>query len=715
MTAHDFLADGGEAIATTLAGRADTVADTTDSWTADSLRCRWLGIADACAADEAAATPDLVSPNSHWTHYASLSANGFTSGDHSDILTSEEVGTTSAPAPQLVFTIGCHAGFSVPDDQSLDGSAHGVNPQLDFAQALAQRQAVFVASTGFGLGETEGLAGTEQLMADFTAELLSDGVTAGEALLAAKRSYAGALSTTSTYDVKSLVQQTLYGPPQYQVFDDAGSATPLTGTASTTAPAAADGPLHSSFDENALDDGRRYWSVAGDVQITPGRPWQPRVVLDALPPDTHGVLITDGHFEDRELVDPVVTRPTMEWEQGTGNLDGVCHDSWWPADLTTVNEDSLVVVPGQFRCRDATTGAGTQRLYDTLELDVLDPVSSDDFTPPSAGPLELRGVGSAVEVSFPASDLNGITRIVPLVFDVATGEMRSVDEIGPVADPEGVYTVVIPDVTAHEEFVIQVVDGENNVTTLTGRGANLRYLQVDADSPVTPDNGLATFSASLTGWDAAVGDIEYIWYFGDGTTTSGVLRDESFDDQGRFHVDHTYAEGWDGGTATLRVWDGDGAMGTVDVQVEADGNGLEVCDVLGDITSPDLAWGDLVGCAVTEVDGVLSFSVGLAAPVANDGSYRIEVDTAPGRKKPSISQFKYEPETSSWTGPSSLVVTESDDRLVLTFTVGAREIGWKGGKLAWRAFVQSGVPGSSGDGIVDRYPDAGTVSWSPSG
>ena len=441
VAAHDFLADGGNAIADTLAEVVDPegltrLVDTDETpaaeqWSAGDLRCAWLGSGDGCG-DGA----DVVSPNSHWTHYASLSARGFatdledTAPGLSDILTSAEVGATPSSTRQLVFTIGCHAGFSVPDDQSLDGTAYGIDPALDFPQALARRQAVYVASTGFGLGDTEGLAGTEQLMADFAEELLQDDHTAGQALLAAKRGYAAGLSTVSTYDAKALMQQTMYGPPQYRVFGTPSSGEPA--TLQATAEGTGSTAYSFALAPQPSVSGVTYWTVDGDVQITPGRPWQPRAVYD-VGPTAHGAVISGGSYREVEDVTPVITRPTMEWEQGTAELGDTCRNSWWPADLTSVAGGTLVVIPGQFRCTGGTTG--TQRLFDTLDVE-LTTSTSTDRTPPQVGPLDIRSVDGQLELSFPAADV--ISQIVPLILHAGT--ITS----GQVIDPtpqDGVYRV----------------------------------------------------------------------------------------------------------------------------------------------------------------------------------------------------------------------------------------------------------------------------------
>ena len=82
---------------------------------------------------------------------------------------------------------------------------------------MAQQRAIFLGSTGYGLGDDEGIGGTERLINIFADSLMNDGVPVGQSLVLAKQRYLGSLSTMTVYDEKSSIQFTLYGLPQYQV------------------------------------------------------------------------------------------------------------------------------------------------------------------------------------------------------------------------------------------------------------------------------------------------------------------------------------------------------------------------------------------------------------------------------------------------------------------------------------------------------------------
>jgi hypothetical protein len=188
---YDFFKDGAEAVGDSLdAGLLGPVQrEINDTWSADDMRCVLLGI----GADPECGVRDLASPNGHSTHYGVLSANGFTADDFNDFVSSAEIATTGGGVPVLnntvVFTMGCHAGFNSPDQSSQGPEANsGTDPALDLAQAMARQRAIYVASTGYGLGDTDAVGGHERLFQIFPQELLKGGVTAGEALNLATKS-----------------------------------------------------------------------------------------------------------------------------------------------------------------------------------------------------------------------------------------------------------------------------------------------------------------------------------------------------------------------------------------------------------------------------------------------------------------------------------------------------------------------------------------------
>src|SRR5204863_8044842 len=129
---------------------------------------------------------------------------------------SDVTNAASTYVNQIIFSMGCHAGLSVPDESV-------TNPltQPDFAQAFAQRgAATWVANTGYGYGDDSAVAETEQLMLFLTQEMGSQAsVSVGQALVTAKQRYLGSAPAGGfgLYDEKVLLEATLYGLPMLKV------------------------------------------------------------------------------------------------------------------------------------------------------------------------------------------------------------------------------------------------------------------------------------------------------------------------------------------------------------------------------------------------------------------------------------------------------------------------------------------------------------------
>ena len=171
-----------------------------ETWTADDL-------VDGLLSGDAT----LAAVNAHFDHNraepADASAGLFTTGDVVD----------SGPATlsqAVIFSMGCHSGLSVSDIQ-IGGDPLGV----DWPQTMAAQGAAHVGNTGFGYGETETVALSEQLMAYF-AEGVDGGVTVGRALQLAKHRYAGSDLLFGGYDDKVLMISTFYGLPFFRVGGD---------------------------------------------------------------------------------------------------------------------------------------------------------------------------------------------------------------------------------------------------------------------------------------------------------------------------------------------------------------------------------------------------------------------------------------------------------------------------------------------------------------
>ncbi|MEM9654639.1 MAG: hypothetical protein AAGA65_21290 [Actinomycetota bacterium] len=210
VSGYDFLDDGAAAVADALDALPDIAPVDrliNEAWTSADLDSRLFPTGDS---------PGIAAINAHFDQYRALPADQSAAGIEEELYTTEEVNRADRIGDllgRIVFSMGCHGGLNVPDQLFADADPRA----LDWAQTFGRQQAVFVANTGYGYGETEGVELSERLMQLF-AERLDGSVSVGEALLYAKQTYVGTRQAEyGPFDEKVLQQATFYGLPIYRV------------------------------------------------------------------------------------------------------------------------------------------------------------------------------------------------------------------------------------------------------------------------------------------------------------------------------------------------------------------------------------------------------------------------------------------------------------------------------------------------------------------
>ena len=414
VTGYDFLRDGADQVASELAGKTTPRPSLiSESWTKDNLKSALFG----------STAPDVASLNAHFDTSRLLPAAGNATGSESDLFTVDDINAAGPNAllGRLLFSMGCHSGLNVSD------VAVGT-PTPDWAQTLTGKGqgALWAGNTGYGYGDTELVAYSEKLMAEFAASL-ADGRTIGGSLAAAKNSYKAETQPLSPYDEKVLQEVVLYGLPMYKPGNAPASADPVTHPANGSGPALTTEPvtgldvasvpvsltLPPTTGPNALhpnDTGNgRYFDVDGNTVQVQYRPVEPLVNRDVTQPNgsgglakvAHGALITGLTSTDETGFQPYFSRPLIDLGAHESLTEPV-GDAVFPASMLRVNStvdpdgnevQSLAVVPGQFRPDPDTPGSGTQRLFTNVQTLVhyADP-GNTDFTAPTI----LRSAGSVV-------------------------------------------------------------------------------------------------------------------------------------------------------------------------------------------------------------------------------------------------------------------------------------------------------------------------------
>jgi hypothetical protein len=283
LAGYDFLSDGTRA---TSAALAPTIPNRNESL----IRDDWSK-ADILGAVFSGTPPTLAVVNAHYDHRRLLPARNNALQNQTETLSTSE----ATAFARILLTVGCHSGYTVAD---------GVYPldaafALDWAQRAAQGGTLaYVGQAGYGLGDSAVVGYSETLQVELAKRLGQ--MSLGEALAYAKQQYVADLAVPTSYDQKVVNEAVFYGLPQWRL----GSATPpvppaplpTTTDATTGLLSAAFSSTPASFPlQHAPNGGGDYYTAPnGAVQVTNGRPFEPRVTLDVSQPDTtaHGALIT---------------------------------------------------------------------------------------------------------------------------------------------------------------------------------------------------------------------------------------------------------------------------------------------------------------------------------------------------------------------------------------------------------------------------------------
>ena len=689
---YDFFTDGSQVLASNLASGGLAVNNVVNpTWTADNLRSNLLGTT----------AKDINAPNAHFTHYAILSAYGFATKQR-DIVTSIDVKqAVDALVRRVLFTIGCHSGLNVPDRESrtVDPSL-GINPALDFAQAMAQQRALYIANTGYGLGDTDGLAGTELLLTYLAKNLVQGDISMGKALISAKQLYLSSTSPLTVYDEKSSIQATLYGLPMYRVMvsnPSAGGPVPSGSNTLSITDSGATTTIPYTLQPMISTNGT-YYTANGDAQATAGRPVEPRIVklLNNTGGNVHGVLLTAGTFTDTAGFDPVINRPTNEWELNPAEpLTAL--PSFWPAQAGALNNlalangmlQSLIVTPGQFK---ATTVSGIpvrgiQRLYSNLSLELMRS-TSNDWQPPVINSVDFRGVNdTTVAVTVNASDPSGIARIV--VLRISNGSLSPTSLVLNSPLPaSGAFTLNVP-FTAGDTILVEVVDGAGNISSATGKGATFSVIKVDASiDQVGAPGQPVVLRAAISGFETLTKPVSYLLDFGDGTFADGQTT------VANFTVQHTYASAIRQATATLKITDAGGGVGVDKV--------LLIFDASSDIGAIS-SNGDLVGGSAWIDSTSMTIVLRVTGLITDDFQYRVRIEAPTGS-----AHLRYD--GGKVTGLPGLTGSATGNQLTLRFNLA--DLGLRSGDtIQLYTETQDGVKATQGAGNVDRMPDTGSITY----
>jgi hypothetical protein len=443
VTGYDFLEDTARAVQAELEAGTGIPADTLiaprdlspldpASWTADDLGQKLLG-----------GRNDLVFLAGHFSASSALAADYTTR-----LRTRDLVASTVDLSNAIIFSAGCHSGYSIVNPHGVPG----VTQEPDWAQAFAQKRATLIAGTGYQYGDTDFLKYSEELYYQFSRQLrMGTGpVAVGKALAAAKHAYLLRVPQLRGIDEKALLQASLFGLPMLSVDMPGarlspGGEPPMVGGISpfSSDPGAtlglsySDVSLAPSLTARALELSdvqgsgmvtATYLEGSDGITSGPAEPVLPLEIYNASLPGTvlRGVGFRGGAYTDLLDILPLVNAATTEVR---GVHSPFLSEIFYPVRLTNVNyygaladsgdgETRLMLTPAQFRSSSPGSPTGTLRRYDRVDLRLF--YSNNVSTYGGGSQPALAGAPAIVSV---ASEVTGsVARIaVRVAGDPAAG------------------------------------------------------------------------------------------------------------------------------------------------------------------------------------------------------------------------------------------------------------------------------------------------------
>jgi Bacterial Ig-like domain (group 3) len=558
VTGYDFLQDAADAVAANLRtgiGGSGNATLITDEGVAPSLVTvggtpdrshSWTG-ADLRAALLQSGRHDLVFLAGHF------SANDALAADYATNVLSTELGSSSTDfTNSIVFSAGCHSGYNIVNGDAIPN----VTQPMDWAEAFAGKKATLIAGTGYQYGDTDFLAYSERIYAEFSRQLLvttdpqgqPTPVAVGDALVRSKRIYLSTTPTLSALDEKALLESTLFGLPmlgvnlpQGRIYQapDASTIGTITPEASGTPGSAlgletADTSVTATLTPQAMQltnpDGTAgpvaTWLTPpdGSVVVRPMQPILPLISTNVTSPDAgspssphilRGVGFRGGAYVDIGSVTPLTAAPATE-------LRGI-HAPFFTDVLFPVQ-------PWSVNSYDAIGGSGTTRLQVTPVQHVSDSLLtstrrafpnmgfrlfySNDLTAAAlAAPPTITGVDSTFDsgtgaLTFKAHAIGDPTSGIQAVWVTWTipptigqqGTWQSIDLVQDALDPSlwtGTLQLAASVDPGSVAFMVQAANGDGRVTLDANVGAYYRFGSIPA-SATTSSTPPAPTTITLT-------------------------------------------------------------------------------------------------------------------------------------------------------------------------------------------------------------------------
>ena len=444
ITGYDFVGDAAVAIKAEMDAGTNSTADTLiqppgepptgpNAWTANQLRTKLFG-----------GNSDIAVLSGHF------SAGSLLAADYATELSAAEIAHSTADLTNiLVLALGCHGGYTIPNNDLLTG----VSPDPDWAKAFLRKGAAgYISATGYAYGDTELTEYGERLFVLIAQQLRtgSGPISVGQAVVKAKQQYLAETAQLTGIDQKTLVEMTLYGLPMMKVNmpgarrnlptenSIVGATSPVPGGPGANfglrsspvvlSPAVT---THTKTLQNLSGGGTittTYLSGADGVVANPFEPIYPKEIFNVTSNGNvlRGVALRGGAYTDLNGIVPLTSSPTTETSTAhlSFNTDVFYPVQTWAPNFSEAvdgGKTRLIVFPAQFKSSAPGAIDGILRKFNQLDLQLY--YLSANWTDTGTAETKAAGVSAAPTIlgASGVEDGNAIRFSVNATADGAAG------------------------------------------------------------------------------------------------------------------------------------------------------------------------------------------------------------------------------------------------------------------------------------------------------
>ena len=525
-TGYDFLSQGATAISNALKSDGEKVTDVISPPSATWDNTVLLDAMNGTLPGENG-VPNILSLNAHFDFGRVLTAEGDQPGnnDPAQVVQTTDVRSATAPTStdpndalfgSVLFSVGCHSGLNIPDNEIENDVPGGLDT---WAKTFADEGALWIGNTGYGYANDQYISYSAKLMGLFATNL-NGSLDVGEALAQAKQLYVGQSATLDPFDLKSMMESTFYGIPNYTLnvpdppSTTTGSLPPLqlgldphtdltTDSFSISGQTPGGGP--SELGEVTPPEGGSYYEVNNSTleETAVGFPIEPLNSIDVTDPGVvaHGALITGLSSLDYDNFTPSVAQSDSDTTDDANQVSSLetafpatlqqvsSYDLFDPTTGDPVSHQAVNVITGQYIPNPKDPEQGNQRLFTNVagSAEYTSP-SDTQFTPPTVDEAEGVVTGSQVNFSVVASSpVQGTTVKEVLVLfkdatdggDAATGTSVDWTPVWLSQGADGTWSggTQAPS-SGQVSFIVQAVDSDGNVAMSSNKGVD--FTQVPA-------------------------------------------------------------------------------------------------------------------------------------------------------------------------------------------------------------------------------------------